>query len=68
MTVPDLSNASAEELRALVAAANTRLELIKQGLIDEAAAHGLKLVDGNGKQRRRRGNSKHPDGSDVHDP
>jgi hypothetical protein len=68
MTVPDLSNASAEELRTLVAAANARLEVIKQGLIDEAAAHGLKLVDGNGKQRRLRGSSKHSEGRDVQDP
>lgn len=59
MTTPDLSNASAEDLRSLIAAANERLEAIKQAVIEEAKAHGLTCVDGNGGKKPRRKASKH---------
>ena len=56
-TKHDLSDDNAEELRAVIADANDRLDVIRQALIDQAASHGLKLV--NGKKPSKRRGSKH---------
>jgi len=57
MTTSDLSTMSAQQLLALITAANERLAEIKQRHVEEAAALGLTLVDGNAAPKRKRRNS-----------
>ena len=53
MNANDLATMSAADLQALIAAANERLEVIKQEHIAAAEALGLKVVDGAPKRKRR---------------
>ena len=58
MTTPDISTLAATDLLTLKAAIDERLEAIKQRHIEEGAALGLNLVNGDGtKQRKRRSNA-----------
>lgn len=56
-TTPDISNLSPADLMALKTAIDGRLDEIKQRHVEEAAALGLTLVDGNGAPKRKRRNS-----------
>jgi len=53
-TTPDISELSAPDLIALKTAIDGRLEEIKQRHVEEAAALGLTLVDGNAAPKRTR--------------
>lgn len=59
MTTPDLSTYSAEDLHALIAAANEQLQQRKDRHIAEGQKLGLAYVDENGTHKRKRRNSKH---------
>jgi hypothetical protein len=57
ITIPDISNLPAPDLITLKAAIEARIEEIKQRHMEEAAALGLTLVDGNSAPRRKRRNA-----------
>ena len=54
MATPDISTLSATDLLALKGAIDERLGAIRQRHIEEGAALGLDLVNGNGQKRKRR--------------
>lgn len=59
MNTPDLSTYTAEDLLALIAAANEQLQHRREEHIAGGHKLGLSYVDENGTHKRKRRNSKH---------
>jgi hypothetical protein len=59
MNTPDLATYSAEELIALIAAANEQLQRRREEHIAAGQKLGLAFVDENGTHKRKQRNSKH---------
>jgi hypothetical protein len=67
MSKLEISNLTGPELMALKTAIDARLEDIRQRHIEEAAALGLTVVDGNSPRKRRRRNSSEQDEPEYQD-